>query len=55
MIALVLKLHFSNFYSPMFIFYTAKFIQKTYGLLTECSYVFCMDLKANSNQLPLQL
>jgi len=54
MIALVLELYFTNFYSPVFIFYTVKFIQKIYGVLTECTYVFCVDLKANSNQLPLQ-
>jgi len=42
-------------YSPVVTIRTTRFnIQKLYVLLTQCIYVFCIDLRTNSNYFTLQ-
>jgi len=34
--------------------YTTKYSQKFYVLPAECIYVFCVDLRTNSDYFPIQ-
>jgi hypothetical protein len=45
----------SYIYSPVVTVRTARFnIQQFYVLPTQCVYVFCVDLRTNSDYFPLQ-
>ena len=45
----------STLYSLVVTIYTARFnIQQLYVLPTQCIYVFCVDLRTNSDYFPIQ-
>ena len=50
-----LSVYLLTFYSPVVTICTKSFnIQQFYVLPTQCIYVFCVDLRTNSDYFPIQ-